>query len=184
LLRRAVIKHQAPAIAFITGYELRVIGDGMSVGRVDGMALETGIRGDSPGFAARQRYREKIGIGGRGFRPVGNRSKAKLLGIGRKGDVLGIASLIGWHIIIRPGRKVARRTSRSSNHEQMAALAIAPMSPVTKQKVVIDARLHRSLFSRLIALMIAGVVMTIGINRRCEGDPLAIGRPLFIAGPG
>ena len=37
----AVINHQAPAVGFIFRRELRAIGDGLAVGRIDGMAIDS-----------------------------------------------------------------------------------------------------------------------------------------------
>ena len=144
------------------------------------MAVEARIGSDSPRLAAAKRYAEKIAVGAGGLRPVRNGREANLLGIRRKSDIRRVTSLVWWHVIIRARNKIAWRSSRSGDHEYMTALAITPMIPVTKQKMVIAARLYWILLSRFIALMVAGIVVTIRIYRRGECDPLAIGRPLFI----
>src|SRR5207302_10476035 len=119
LMRRAIVKHQAPAIAFITGPKSCVISNRMSVGRIDRMTVETRIRRDSPRIATAKSDREKIAVGAGGLGPVGNCSEANFLGIGRKGDIRRIVSLVGRHIVIRTRSEVAWCYSGGGNYESM-----------------------------------------------------------------
>ena len=175
LARTALVKHEAPTIAFILGRELGVIGDEAPVRGIDGVAIERGICCDLPGHASRDRDSEEVAVGADGFGFIDHGGEADFFAIRRKRNIVRVATLIRGHVEVRAGGQIARRVACCRHNKEVAALAVAPVVPVTKEKVIINARLYRTFLARFVAGAIAGIVAAIGIDARREGDPLPVG---------
>ncbi len=63
------------------------------------------------------------------------------------------------------GRQVARNAAISRDQEQMAVLAIEVAGPVAKHQLGKDLGLYLRLGLFLVALLVAGIVFAIGIDR-------------------
>ncbi len=79
--------------------------------------------------------------------------------------------------VVRAGREVARNAAVGRHQEQVAVLAVEVVVPVAKHQLGEDLGLHLRLGLLFVALLVAGVVVAVGIDRRDEQDALAVGRP-------
>ena len=74
-------------------------------------------------------------------------------------------------------RKIARVLVINVYDKQMAALEFGERVPMPIKKLREDFRFYFALFQLVVALLVARVVFSIGINRRHEHDVFSIGRP-------
>ena len=144
------------------------------------MAVEAGIGGDAIRFAAARWNEEQVAIGAGGFGPIRHRGEANFLAVGRKSEIIGIAALVGRHIVIGMRGHVARRAAICGDEEQVAALAVTPMHPVPIEQMIVYTGFHLAFFRGFVARAVARIVSAIREHTGSERDPSPVRGPFFI----
>ena len=90
----------------------------------------------------------------------------------------------GYHLLSaaaheepRTQQDLGRRVGVGINRKEVAALVIRKRTPMPKEKLIEDLRFYFAFGELFVALLVAGVVFAIGINRRHEGYVFSVRRP-------
>ena len=166
---------QAPAVAFVTGAELRAPGQVLAVGRIARAGIGAGGRGDLDRIAAFDGHHVQIRIGAGGRHGVGIHGVADFLAVGRNVVIVGAAERKRRNVDGARGQ-VPGRSAGHGDREQVAAPAGLPARPMAVEQFGVDARLHWTGLLGVEVLLVAGVIgAAFGIHLAGKQQVLAVG---------
>src|ERR1039457_5540080 len=173
-----------PAIALISGAELRAPCDVLAVGRIAGTGIGTGRGGEFAWIAALDGDGVEIGIGAGSGDGVGIHGVADFLAVGGDVVIVGAAEREGRDVV-RAGCEILGRAAGGGNRQQVAAAFPLPRGPMAKEQVGVDACVDLIGLVGLQVFLVAGIIgAAFGIDVGGEDEVLAVAREEHAVGFG